>query len=105
MKNTHTFYGNCPEDIKGLARTLKTGPDAATWHKYVAEEVRKLGYSVQVEFPMPYEGRSGRIDIMAFKEGIAVAIELDKLKPREKSIKKIQKCPAGAIFLRGHCEV
>ncbi|MDH6372796.1 hypothetical protein M2444_004625 [Paenibacillus sp. PastF-3] len=48
------------------------------------------------------DGKKGRVDIVAHKDGITLAIEIDRLHPRKKSILKLQGINAYRILiLRG----
>ncbi len=45
------------------------------------------------------DGRKGRIDLVYSLEGKMIAIELDRLKPREKSISKLKKYGADCSYV------
>ncbi len=45
------------------------------------------------------DGRSGRIDLVYLKDGKEIAIELDRLKPRYKSIFKLKNYGADKSFV------
>lgn len=63
--------------------------NAAVAQQEVAEYLRALGYSVMLEYHISYDATDGRIDIVAKKDGHALAIEVDRSSPRKKSLVKL----------------
>jgi len=76
-----------------VARALleaMTGPDdARAFHKRAVAVLRRSCFSVGVELPTTYGSASGYIDMVAWFRGGTVAIELDRRRPRAKSIEKL----------------
>lgn len=95
------FFGEAPKDLIGLAANLQPLEKAQEWQDYVKEEIEKIGYQVEKEVwcKLP-NNKNGKIDLVARKEKLEVAIECDYRTPREKSILKIKTYPCGMILLR-----
>ena len=57
----------------------------------IAHALKGAQFSVQTEIGVSDrgDGCSGRVDIMAAKDGVDIAIELDRMNPRKKSIDKL----------------
>lgn len=75
------------------------GRDAKSYQQAVAKMLRRHGWHVRLEVPQAYrrpDGRlvDGRVDIVASKSGIVLAMELDAASPREKSKLKLAAFPA-----------
>jgi uncharacterized protein YdaU (DUF1376 family) len=98
------FHGNVPADLIELAGKLKPMPDADQWHDYVEMKIQAIGYETMREVSQDYlyGGKMvrGRIDIVAKKDSVYVAVELDYRQPRLKSIRKVEKFYAGMVLLR-----
>lgn len=77
--------------------------NAADVQVSVARALRLYGYEARLEYPVEYDGRAGRIDIVAWRNGKMFAIEIDARKPRKKSIKKLLNTDADyrIVMLRG----
>lgn len=100
-KFENLFFGNIPEDLIELAGQLKPTEKADEWHDYVQGKIERLGYQTRREVPCKFpDGRDGRIDLVAERDGIQVAIELDYRTPRKKSVLKVQTYPRGMVLLR-----
>jgi hypothetical protein len=72
--------------------TSRVWPDqAAALHATVIRDLQVAGFNVVPEFYVPdiRNGYGGRVDIVCFKNGEAVAIELDRRSPRKKSLEKL----------------
>lgn len=82
---------------------LVVDDDATSAQLQTASFLRQKGYTVELEVEMPYGTRRGRIDLVARREGETIAIELDRLSPRKKSITKLNLYPATRriVLLRG----
>ena len=63
------------------------------------------GFNVQPEVPVADrgDGRSGRVDLVARRGGLTVAIEIDKTEPKAKSIVKLRQIPNAVriVVIRG----
>lgn len=69
---------------------------ASEFSKRVESELKKqnLYFKKEVTVADRGDGRKGRIDIVAWADGITYAIEIDRLSPRKKSIYKLEHYPA-----------
>jgi hypothetical protein len=71
----------------------------------IFNELVRNGFSCEKEYRVTEreDGRNGRIDIFATKDGFSYAIEIDRLKAREKSVCKLKSIPEAMkiILLRG----
>jgi hypothetical protein len=100
-RDENLFFGDVPDDLIELACKLLPTEKAGEWQDLVENEVKKLGYKVQREVPCSIDdNRNGRIDLIAQKGEITIAIELDYRTPRSKSIKKVKHYPCGMVLLR-----
>lgn len=61
----------------------------------VRNELKKESFDIFIEQLVPNrgDGRRGKIDIVAKKDGLVYAIEIDRKSPRQKSIYKITNYP------------
>jgi hypothetical protein len=82
---------------------LVVDDDALSAQVQTAAFLRHRGYTVELEVEMLYGTRRGRIDLVAIREEEVVAIELDRLSPRKKSLTKLGLYPAThrIVLLRG----
>lgn len=95
------FFGDVPNDLINLASKLDVLEDADQWQDHVKKKIEELGYQVQKEVHCVIdEDRNGRIDLVASKGSLKIAIELDNRTPREKSIRKVKTFPIGIVLLR-----
>ena len=100
-KSENLFFGDVPVDLIDLAGRIEPTHDASSWHDLVESEIKCLGYETRREVPCIIDsGRDGRIDLVAYKNGVAVAIELDYRTPRAKSIAKVKTHESGMVLLR-----
>jgi len=100
-RNENLFFGDVPMELIDLAGKLHAGTDAQEWQDYVKKEIEVLGYKVKKEVDCPIdETEMGRIDLLAEKNGLQIAVELDYRTPRSKSIKKVKHFPYGMVLLR-----
>lgn len=78
--------------------------DARGFQEAVAARLRASGWTVRSEVPVSSrgDGRRGRVDLVAERDGEVVAIECDRLSPREKSLAKLRAMVADArlVLLR-----
>ena len=75
------------------------GDSAAVYHDRVEQFLKQDGWYVEREYPVTYtrgNGHSvnGRIDLIARKKGLTMALELDNRSPRAKSIVKLGAMPS-----------
>ncbi|MCK9320000.1 hypothetical protein [Methanoculleus sp.] len=85
--------------IPELFERLVLTDNAKIAHYETVKYLENLGFECQKEYRVPDrgDGRSGRIDIIAFKGNLQIAIEIDRLSPRAKSIYKLKELPDGFI--------
>lgn len=94
------------EEVRAAFEALQVPDDAKTTHALVSSTLSELGFDVKNEYPVPDrgDGRNGRIDVFAEKNGYRLAIEIDRLSPRQKSViklKSLDDCDR-IILLRDH---
>lgn len=86
-------------EIKGLVAS-----NAAGLHWAVEMALEDIGFDCEREVVVPDRGNGhpGRVDLVARRGGIIVAMELDRATPRMKSIAKLRffECDVRAIVLR-----
>ncbi len=100
-RHPNLFFGDIPNDLILMSQNLYPTEKAGEWQDYVEQEILKLGYFVKREVFVPLtEFRSGRIDLVATKNGVNIAIELDYRRPRKKSILKVKTYENGMVLLR-----
>lgn len=101
IRQENLFFGDVPDDLIELSHKLFPTEKADEWHNYVEEKIKNLGYKTRREVSCPIdEDRNGRIDLLAEKGNLKIAIELDYRVPRTKSIKKVKNYACGMILLR-----
>lgn len=83
--------GSVAVDLKGLLVSLPL-VNARRFHHLAAVGMEKIGYEVKREFLVPNrgDGRRGKIDIVGRRNNEIVAIELDHVSARAKSLYKIK---------------
>lgn len=83
--------GSVAVDLKGLLVSLPL-VNARRFHHLAAVGMEKIGYVVKREFLVPNrgDGRRGKIDIVGRRNNEIVAIELDHVSARAKSLYKIK---------------
>ena len=93
IKDGEIVKENCNNKLNEtyLFFDLQVDDSASIAHKQVVEYLNNLGYKCEIEFKVQNrgDGRSGRIDIVAYKDSIKLAIEVDRMSPRNKSIFKL----------------
>lgn len=80
-----------------------TGRRAGDYHDSVVEFLKARGWRVFREYAVAANGRGGRVDVVAFRDDVNLALELDNRSPRERSIEKLKLFPASwltGILLR-----
>lgn len=103
IDNTH------PNPPKGgreeLFDSLTVPDNAKQAHEAVIERLESYGYVCEREYAVKNrgDGKAGRIDILARNETHIMAIEIDRLTPRDKSVFKLRQVPNAEriILLRG----
>ena len=73
-----------------MFNTIKITDHAKTAQLEIADHLEMLGYSITLEYPIKYNSRDVRIDIVANGEK-HLAIEVDRSTPRKKSFEKLLK--------------
>lgn len=75
-----------------MLKNLKVTDDSKMAQREVVSYLDSIGFSckTEVKVPLKEKGKSGRIDIIVKKEKLTMAIELDRLNPRKKSIRKLK---------------
>jgi RNase P subunit RPR2 len=103
-----TFSPELPEQIKReiIVWTTIPIPDHPIYaKKTIITELERVGWSCQNELRIADrgDGRPGRIDFLASKENVKIAVELDNYKPRNKSLYKLKQVSDAfrLIILRG----
>lgn len=95
------FFGDVPDDLINLSRSLQPTEKADQWHDYVQQKIEDLGYKTFREVAVVYgDGENGRLDLVVEKHGLKTAIELDYRTPRKKSILKVKTYSNGMVLLR-----
>jgi hypothetical protein len=81
------------DDIQRIAARIPFHECARCVHKKMMEALADAGYGCEREVDAFYQGkigiRKGRIDIVAYRDGQRIGIEIDNCSPRDKSIKKL----------------
>lgn len=87
--------GTVPDDV-AHALTSAHGVSASDFCLSLAQSLSELGYEVirEVKVGERGDGRTGRVDIVASRDGLRVAIECDRKTPRMKSIVKLGRVAA-----------
>lgn len=77
-----------------------------------ARQLRLRGWEVELEVGQVYEDghgstKNGRIDVVARRKGRTIAVELDRGRPRKKSILKLSQYPCDAAYVvcRSGCKI
>lgn len=85
------------DDLSGLCVT----DNARAAQEEVASWLEGRGYSCTLEVPVADrgDGRTGRIDLVAERGGNRVAIEIDREKPREKSLFKLRQFDCAKVVI------
>lgn len=90
--------GPIPASLTAVMRTIPapTTEDPTWFHRCFALFLRRAGFTVRCEFPAPYRDRAGRCDIRADHPDLPgpIFLELDRTRPRAKSIEKLTNCVA-----------
>ena len=96
-KNNHPIVPRDFYDLSGLCVT----DNARAAQEEVANWLEERGYSCTLEVPVADrgDGRSGRIDLLAERDGVQVAIEVDRDSPREKSLFKLRQFSCAKVIL------
>ena len=87
-------------------REIVVENDVAICHQQIVDFLTAHGFYCQKEYPVcdRGDGRKGRIDIYAIKDGVEYGIEIDFLSPRKKSVIKLNSLENDVvkiILLRG----
>lgn len=87
--------GTVQDDV-AHALTSAHGVSASDFCLSLAQSLSELGYEVirEVKVGERGDGRTGRVDIVASRDGLRVAIECDRKTPRMKSIVKLGRVAA-----------
>jgi len=84
-----------------MFENLKLTDNAKIAQYEVRDYMQSLGYKCILEYGVKdrYDGNSGRIDIVCFKNNETIAIEVDNKKPRKKSIYKLENFNANKKYV------
>lgn len=84
-----------------MFENLKLTDNAKLAQNEVRNYMQSLGYKCILEYKVKdrYDGNSGRIDIVCFKNNETIAIEVDNKKPRKKSIYKLENFNANKKYV------
>ena len=81
------------EEIQRIAESIPFEDCARCVHRKMLMELVEAGFGCLHEVDAFYPGktgiRKGRIDILAFRDGKRIGIEIDNQAPREKSVLKL----------------
>lgn len=83
--------------------------NARDMHYAVETALHRCGWSTDREVRVDYrrDGRIGHVDIVAYRNGVSVAIEMDHRTPRKKSLAKLASLKGEvalrAVTLRSEC--
>lgn len=93
MERIQYLCGSVPSEIIDLIESLPDYSKAVSFHNRVQNGLRAMGYACEREYKIRDrgDGRIGAIDLVAFKNGVTVGIELDSQRPRRKSIEKLSR--------------
>src|SRR5712692_9641792 len=82
---------------------VELSPVASQWTIARWLESNSFSFEWEVRVPDRGDGRSGRVDLVARRPGLTLAIEIDKAAPKPKSIIKIRQIPDAVrvVALRG----
>ena len=99
-KDKEEEYPIVPRDFDDLCG-LCVSDNARVAQEEVANWLEKRGYSCTLEVPVADrgDGRSGRVDLMAERDGNQVAIEIDRDSPREKSLVKLRQFACAKVVV------
>lgn len=104
--NSQRMFWFSGSEAPWLLEVLNSIPDSSSraFEDESAARFRALGYSVFRQFCVPDrgDGRRGYVDIVLVRPFVLVALELDRVKPRKKSIFKVQQV-AGATTRLVYC--
>ncbi len=93
------------DELLDSIRGLKAPNDAGLTQAMVKEHLEARGFDVTPEAPVADrgDGRPGRIDLLAKSAETTIAIEIDRLSPRTKSLVKLKRVEADhrLVLLRG----
>lgn len=106
-QNKSTKITACLVELQKIFSDLAVKDDDRAATMAVMAELEKNGYLCQNEVPVPSRGDApkytGRIGVVATKNGCTIAIEVDRRSIREKTIFKLREypCDARVVLLRG----
>lgn len=99
------MYKHTSINIPLLFSGLIVSNDSHLAHSQVVAHLRAQGWACQREYSVADrgDGHPGAIDILAAKQGVLLAIEIDRKSPRQKSIVKLRRVSADyrVVLLRG----
>ena len=102
--NTHPTL---PREVLGIAG-LAVSDNARIAQEAVQEWFSQHGYACRLEVPVPDrgDGYTGRIDLLATKGSVQVAVEIDRVSAREKSLYKLRQfaCCRAVLVRNGTSE-
>lgn len=85
--------------VKAICTVRLTKDDATTAHKAVMSALSRAGFGLTSEYPVD----GGMVDVLATLPGSRIAIEIDRERPRIKSLRKLRAFEGGRILvLRGY---
>lgn len=80
--------------LRAILEGVRGHKYAAAYHDAIEGVLRDEGWQVAREWPIVFaEGRGGKIDIVARYCSTVIALELDNVTPRGKSILKLEAMP------------
>lgn len=91
-----------PKDVEDvLLKQRHQEMSAGYWQHRICEELKQLGYTVEMEKKVFHYvgGNVGFVDLYVYSTLGPIAIELDRLKPRDKSIMKLRALNATRVVV------
>lgn len=105
--NQQNKINMCISELTGIFNNVHVSDDSRAANMEIVSLLEQQGYLCQLGVPvparMPDKKYTGRIEIVATKDGVTTAIEIDRKSIREKSLYKLQEyaCDIRIVLLRG----
>jgi hypothetical protein len=94
-----------PDDVRLTIAGLPTDLSARPFHDALQAALSELGFACDREVRVGDrgDGRPGRLDLVAERDGVRIAFELDDRSPREKSVTKLRSVTGAARVIVLRC--
>ena len=101
------WSGQWTEEVVYLLRSCPSYLKAKAFENRACDLLVSRGWKVVRQYRVKDrgDGKSGKVDIVAYKRRLKAAIELDRIHPRKKSIFKVRQVPGATfrlVFCREH---